>query len=304
MATCSGSTKQDVAFPGTSGEEMNEGQSAEEKVAETNKPIASEDQGKNMGNVEYGTPASAEEHAASYGKLQPLHALDQQVTGRKFTTSREAPLPISVPLGCSDSSADQAGFQHPSDGSTTDVDCPVCFNRYSWSRPPKVLSCRHVFCAVCLKLMLRNEDDAWRIACPICRKVTTVFGGLVCTLPDKVGIVYLADASPNAETPFSQDTLSGTLVIRSTFSISQGEEHRDRAAAKRLLFLLLLLVILTVFTLPFVYGGLMKWVLCLAVALGLIGVGVLCCNPNWRCSCSSTSPPFWRTSMSHTGSAA
>ncbi|XP_060115549.1 E3 ubiquitin-protein ligase RNF186 [Heteronotia binoei] len=295
--------ERDVVSPGIACEDMNECQATEEKVAGTDTPSASEDQGKNTGNVECGTPASKKEHAVSCVKLQPLHASDQLVTGRKSMTSQMSPLSIPVSLGCSDSLANQAAFQHLSDSSTTDVDCLICFNRYNWSRLPKVLSCQHVFCAVCLKLMLRNEDDIWRIACPVCRKVTTVFGGLICSLPNKVGIVQLADPGPNPEIPFSQDALSGTLVIRSTFSISQGEEG-DRVAAKRLLFLLLLLVILIVFILPFVYGDLMKWVLCLAVALGLIGAGVLCCNPNWRCSCSNTSPPLLATSTSDIVSAA
>lgn len=286
--------KLDVVPPGSAGKEMDEWQSAEEKVSGTDKPSTSEDQGKNTENVECGSPA-AEKHRTPDDKW---HTLDHLVTGKKSTASQTTPLSIPVHLGCSDILANQAEFQHPSDSSISDVDCLVCFNQYSWSRPPKVLSCQHVFCAVCLKLMLRNEDNAWRIACPVCRKVTTVFGGLICSLPDKMSIMYLTDPRP-AEMPFSQDALSGTLVIHSTFSASQGEEHSDRVAAKRLLFLLLLLVILIVFTLPFVYGGLMKWVLCVAVALGLIGVGVLCCNPNWHCSCSNTSALFWRTSMSH-----
>ncbi|KAL8198586.1 UNVERIFIED_CONTAM: hypothetical protein K2H54_016967 [Gekko kuhli] len=292
-ATCSGSMRQDMVSPGIAGEEMNKCQSAEEKTSGADKSSTSEDQGKNVGNVECGTPVSEEERSASYVEPQALNASDQLVTGGKAMTSQASLLSIPIPLGCSDSSANHADFRQPSDSATTDMDCLVCFNQYSWSRPPKVLSCQHVFCAVCLKLMLRNEDSTWIIACPVCRKVTPVFGGLICSLPDKVGIIYLPDPGPNAEMPFSQDALSGALVIRSTFSVSQGEEHSDRAAAKRLLFLLMLLVILTVFTLPFVYGGLMKWVLCLAVALGLIGAAVLCCNPNWRCSCSNTSLPFW-----------
>ncbi|XP_077167794.1 E3 ubiquitin-protein ligase RNF186-like [Paroedura picta] len=296
--------KPDVVSRGIAGEEMKACQPAAGKADGMDEPGASEDHGKNMGKIECGPPASEEENAASYVKLQPPNASDQPVAARQSTTSWTSPLSIPVPLGRSDSSADQADFRHPSESTSPDADCLVCFNRYSWSRPSKVLSCQHVFCAVCLKLMLRHENNAWGIACPVCRKVTTVFGGLICSLPDKVGTMYLANPGPNAEMPFSPDALSGTLVIPSTFPISPGEEDSDRVAAKRLLFLLLLLVILIVFALPFVYSGLMKWVLCVAVALGLIGAGVLCCNPNWRCSCSHASTPFWRMSMSHLTSAA
>nr|XP_056721536.1 E3 ubiquitin-protein ligase RNF186-like [Euleptes europaea] len=279
--------------PGTASQEMNECDSAEGTAVGMDIPSASEDQGENTGNVGCGTPASEEENAASDVKVPSSRALDQPVMGRKSTTVQMSPLSVPVSSGCSDSSADPADLRRPSDGSAAEWDCLICFNRYSCSRQPKVLACRHVFCAVCLKLMLRNEDGAWRIACPVCRKVTTVFGGLICSLPVKVGVGHSGDPGPNTEMPFAPDALSGTLVIQSAFSISQGEERSTRVAAKRLLFLLLLLVILIIFILPIMYGGLMKWVLCVAVALGLIMAGVLCCDPNWRCRCPNVLPPFW-----------
>ncbi|XP_054857873.1 E3 ubiquitin-protein ligase RNF186-like [Eublepharis macularius] len=272
---------------------MIECESAEEKVEGMDKPSDSEDQVKNTGNVGCENPASEEERLATFVDPPPPHISDQLDTGRKSMLSWKSPFSVPVSLGCSNTSTDRTDFQCSSTSSTEDVDCLVCFNRYSCSRLPKLLACQHTFCAVCLKLILRNEDNTWRIACPVCRKVTTVFGGLICSLPNREDIGHLANHAPNTETFFSPDTHSETLVIHSTFSTSRDEELGYRVAAKRLMFLLLLLVILVVFTLPFVYGGLLTWVLYFAVALGLIGVGVLFCNPNWRCSCSNIPTPFW-----------
>uniref|UniRef100_A0ACB8EEU1 Uncharacterized protein n=1 Tax=Sphaerodactylus townsendi TaxID=933632 RepID=A0ACB8EEU1_9SAUR len=286
--------------PGTASGETSECESAEEKVAGTDNCSASEDHDKNTDHVGCGTPDSKEKNAASYVKLQSLQTLDQLLMGRKYTTFQMSPLSVPASLGCSDSSANQGDFGRSSDGSAADMDCLVCFNRYSCSRPPKVLACHHVFCAVCLKLMLRNEDNAWRIICPVCRKVTTVFGGLICGLPNKVGIGHLADPGPNAEMHFSPDALSGTLVIHSTFSISQGEEHSNRVAAKRLLFLILLLMSVMLFVLPFLYGGLLTWTLCFAVILGLIVAGtgdMKELHGNHRARLPENEEPSWQQEM-------
>uniref|UniRef100_A0A803V8N7 RING-type domain-containing protein n=1 Tax=Ficedula albicollis TaxID=59894 RepID=A0A803V8N7_FICAL len=54
---------------------------------------------------------------------------------------------------------------------------------------PKLLDCQHTFCAVCLKLILRKEENIWIITCPLCRKPTFVSGGLIRTLQDKEDIL-------------------------------------------------------------------------------------------------------------------
>ncbi|XP_042334182.1 E3 ubiquitin-protein ligase RNF186-like [Sceloporus undulatus] len=182
---------------------------------------------------------------------------------------------FSVSLKNSDASAEKEGVQCLA----ADTDCPICFDQYGFCRPPKVLACQHVFCAVCLKLLLQNREDAWEIICPVCRKATTVFGGLICSLSTKEMLCQgtSANLNPRGEGPRFPDSR------RRPESIDQEEDAGNREAAKRLLFLLLLLVLLVVLALPFVYAGLLKWALSIAVIWGLAMAGVLCWNPKWQC---------------------
>ncbi|XP_053136592.1 E3 ubiquitin-protein ligase RNF186-like [Hemicordylus capensis] len=181
----------------------------------------------------------------------------------------------------------------PSDVSLAEMDCLVCFNRYSPGRRPKLLACQHAFCAVCLKLILWNQGQTWLITCPLCRKPTVVFGGLVCSLRDKEDLLgRLESPGPGAEVPCPPDFPS----LADPCPVSQNQEDAsrgdNRAAAKRLVLLLLLLAMLIVLILPFMYTGLLKWALCFVAALGLLMSAVLCCNPGWECSCCPLPP--WR----------
>nr|XP_045006536.1 E3 ubiquitin-protein ligase RNF186 isoform X2 [Jaculus jaculus] len=82
---------------------------------------------------------------------------------------------------------DPAGHRR---GSTEgDLECLVCRESYNCARSPKLLSCQHTFCAVCLKLLLYVQEDTWSITCPLCRKVTAVPGGLICSLRDQEAVV-------------------------------------------------------------------------------------------------------------------
>nr|XP_020637954.1 RING finger protein 186 [Pogona vitticeps] len=175
-----------------------------------------------------------------------------------------------------------------SKASLAEMDCLVCFNRYSPCRPPKVLACQHAFCAVCLKLLLRHEDRTWVITCPLCRKATVVFGGLVCSLRDKEEVVgRLEGLALEVEEACPPPDLPGESPADPP-SVSGNDEEAvgmtSRAAAKRLVLLLLLVAVLIVLVLPFLYTGLLKWALCALVLLGLILSMVLCCNPRWGCS--------------------
>ncbi|XP_009901338.2 E3 ubiquitin-protein ligase RNF186 [Dryobates pubescens] len=172
----------------------------------------------------------------------------------------------------------------------TDMDCLICFNKYNIYRVPKLLECQHSFCAVCLKLILRREQGAWLITCPLCRKATAVAGGLIRTLQDKEDIMeHLESPDSNLEVHISAlglDNTSWTLSSQDTLYREDTAPADNRLAVQRLVLLLLLLVILTILILPFMYSGLIKWVICLMLTLGLLMSMVLCCTPKlyWRCN--------------------
>lgn len=176
-----------------------------------------------------------------------------------------------------------------------DMDCLVCFNKYDIHRVPKLLECQHAFCAVCLKLILRRDESAWTITCPLCRKATSVSGGLIRTLQNKQDIMELLESPTwNPEVHISAGGLDSKSWTPSSHEALNREEDvpaDNRLAVQRLLLLLLLLVILTILILPFVYSGTIKWVICLVLALGLVMSVVLCCTPKlyWRCSRDSIS---------------
>ncbi|XP_004916480.2 E3 ubiquitin-protein ligase RNF186 [Xenopus tropicalis] len=163
----------------------------------------------------------------------------------------------------------------------TDMDCPVCFSKYDIYRTPKELSCRHTFCIVCLKLLLHHEKDAWLIPCPICRCSTTVFGGLICTLPNKESLMSrledsgLPQASQGPEVSISMNCGSHHVGI---------EDGHDsvRMAAQRLAVLLLILLILLIIILQFVYSGILNWVLGFILGLVAIVALLLCFGPNCK----------------------
>uniref|UniRef100_A0A8C3JZ12 Ring finger protein 186 n=1 Tax=Calidris pygmaea TaxID=425635 RepID=A0A8C3JZ12_9CHAR len=168
-------------------------------------------------------------------------------------------------------------------GSSTtslDMDCLVCFNKYNIYRVPKLLDCQHAFCAVCLKLILRKEENTWIITCPLCRKATFVSGGLIRTLQNKEDIMeHLENPDSNLEVHISAiglDSHSWTLSSQDALYREENVPADNRLAVQRLVLLLLLVVILTILILPFIYSGLIKWVICLMLGLGLLMSMVLC----------------------------
>nr|XP_028597437.1 E3 ubiquitin-protein ligase RNF186 [Podarcis muralis] len=183
----------------------------------------------------------------------------------------------------------------PSKVSLAEMDCLICFNQYSACRLPKVLACQHVFCAVCLKLILRNEDHTWVVSCPLCRKATVVFGGLICSLHDKEDVVgRLGSPGLDTEVPCPPDPSGTSLTDGHPASENDAIREPSRAAAKRLVLLLLLVAVLIVLVLPFMYTGMLKWMLCSVVVLGLIMSVLLCCNPSWSCPDLLRSPWRWK----------
>uniref|UniRef100_A0A8C5RXL0 RING-type domain-containing protein n=1 Tax=Laticauda laticaudata TaxID=8630 RepID=A0A8C5RXL0_LATLA len=132
--------------------------------------------------------------------------------------------------------------------SVSDMTCLICFHQFSLARLPKLLACQHAFCTACLKMILQQDDRTWIISCPLCRKSTVVFGGLICSLPNLQQVVeQLWSPDPDAHpSPEMQSWDSGEI---------------NQAALKRLFVLLLLVSMLIVFILPFTNVGLLTWFL-------------------------------------------
>lgn len=59
-----------------------------------------------------------------------------------------------------------------------DGECGVCFEPYSrQERIPRVLHCRHTFCATCLETMSQPKSGMLTVVCPLCRQMTCVGRG-------------------------------------------------------------------------------------------------------------------------------
>ncbi|XP_067086143.1 E3 ubiquitin-protein ligase RNF186 [Osmerus mordax] len=59
-----------------------------------------------------------------------------------------------------------------------DGDCGVCLQRFSrQERIPRVLHCRHTFCAACLETMSQVKSGMVTVVCPMCRQMTCVGRG-------------------------------------------------------------------------------------------------------------------------------
>ncbi|XP_058711343.1 E3 ubiquitin-protein ligase RNF186 [Poecile atricapillus] len=183
--------------------------------------------------------------------------------------------------------------QQRSDTATLDMDCMICFNKYSIYRVPKLLDCQHAFCAVCLKLILRKEENTWIITCPLCRKATFVSEGLIRTLQNKEDILErLENLDSNPEVYICAMGLDGNSWTQSSQDILNTEENspaHTSLVVQRLVLLLLLGVILAILILPFMYSGRLKWVICLLLTLGLLMSMVLCCTPKFHCRCKKDS---------------
>ncbi|XP_048374606.1 E3 ubiquitin-protein ligase RNF186 [Sphaerodactylus townsendi] len=254
------------------------------------------------GGLEAGTIEEAAASCCPIATERPAVAASQP-PGMERSTYLEPQTLVTVGTPqSSQSPAPELHSQRTPKASIAEMDCLICFNRYSASRLPKLLACHHAFCAVCLKLILKNEDHTWIIACPLCRKSTVVFGGLICSLRDKEDILgRLESPDPEAEVPCPPHP-PGMMQANRRSSSENREPQRNQAASKRLMLLLLLVTLLLLLILPFMYTGMLQWALCGVVALGLIVSGVLCCNPRWNCSDCSLPP--WRKKERHVASVA
>ncbi|KAM5125188.1 E3 ubiquitin-protein ligase RNF186 [Mantella aurantiaca] len=167
-----------------------------------------------------------------------------------------------------------------------DMDCPICFSKYDIYRLPKELSCQHSFCAICLKLLIRNEAGTWMITCPICRASTNVFGGLVCTLQNQELLMSRLQ-NPELKVTPPEPARSPEMVVRLdhvgvTWTSDEERNGRQWTAAKRMVILLLMLLIVLIIILQFIYNGIMKWMLGFALGVVVIITVLLCFNPYWK----------------------
>ncbi|KAJ6656739.1 hypothetical protein lerEdw1_003070 [Lerista edwardsae] len=272
--------------------------SVSEMVVEMGTPDDSQD----VMDIGCRTPTWEGEPPASPEDISGPQVSSPSIRVMTSVTSPENPFPVAVSGGSPNGSAEKGDSPRLSAASPPDMDCLICCNRYSLSRLPKVLACRHVFCAACLKLILRHEDDAWRIVCPVCRRATVVFGGLICSLCDQE---ELAGRLDNSEVLFSSGAQVGPPLAPGSFYIHQDDDNtNNQVATKRLLFLLLLMVMIVLLALPFTYPGMLKITLCIAVILGLAMSGVLCFNPKWTFRCSDLSLPSRQKRVNHITSVA
>ncbi|XP_015253149.1 PREDICTED: E3 ubiquitin-protein ligase RNF152-like [Cyprinodon variegatus] len=59
--------------------------------------------------------------------------------------------------------------------SCEELECIICCNEYSrTTRVPRVLHCKHTFCAPCLEKMSISKGALYTVSCPLCRWVTCV----------------------------------------------------------------------------------------------------------------------------------
>ena len=60
------------------------------------------------------------------------------------------------------------------------IECPVCLNE---QQDPRLLSCRHALCYMCVKDYTEKNKYDNELPCPVCREVTTLYEGGVDNLP-------------------------------------------------------------------------------------------------------------------------
>ncbi|XP_043847437.1 E3 ubiquitin-protein ligase RNF186 [Dromiciops gliroides] len=194
----------------------------------------------------------------------------------------QAEMPQPKSLGALATETEALASPSPADG---ELECLVCCHRYSCQRPPKVLSCQHVFCAVCLKFLLTIQEDTWRVICPLCRMGTSVPGGLICNLRDQEQV--MGRLSPEVQLSPQQLTQpSGGGVPSMTGEDGEDSASANQVAARRLAVHLLLLVLLIFLILPFVYPGMIRWVLVFVLCVALLLSSMFCCLPCGRGCCN------------------
>lgn len=207
----------------------------------------------------------------------------------------QQPQPTSAGATTTDTASPAGGHCRSLDG---DLECLVCREPYGSARLPKLLSCQHAFCAVCLKLLLCVQDGTWSITCPLCRKATAVPGGLICSLRDQEAVVrQLARPCPEVQLCPQELVNPASLTAGHPRLSEEGEQDvasDNRVAAKQLAAHLLLLVLLIILILPFIYPGVVQWALTFIIALTLLMSTLFCCHPSSQGSCRPSPRTLFR----------
>ncbi|XP_063971511.1 tripartite motif-containing protein 59-like [Lytechinus pictus] len=74
------------------------------------------------------------------------------------------------------------------------LECPVCLTTFT---DPKILSCCHTYCKVCLEKLLESRGDDQMIRCPVCRADTQVPNQDVSQLPASLALRNLIEDVKN-----------------------------------------------------------------------------------------------------------
>ncbi|XP_041471339.1 uncharacterized protein LOC121420762 [Lytechinus variegatus] len=77
---------------------------------------------------------------------------------------------------------------------TQSLERPVCLTTFT---DPKILSCSHTYCKVCLERLLESHGDDQMIRCPVCRDYTQVPNQDVCKLPASLAFRNLIEDVKN-----------------------------------------------------------------------------------------------------------
>ncbi|XP_063951895.1 E3 ubiquitin-protein ligase TRIM33-like [Lytechinus pictus] len=77
---------------------------------------------------------------------------------------------------------------------TQSLECPVCLTTFT---DPKILSCSHTYCKVCLEKLLESHGDDQMIRCPVCRDYTQVPNQDVSKLPASLAFRNLIEDVKN-----------------------------------------------------------------------------------------------------------
>nr|XP_054765815.1 protein PML-like [Lytechinus pictus] len=76
------------------------------------------------------------------------------------------------------------------------LECPVCLTTFT---DPKILSCSHTYCKVCLEKLLESRADDQMIRCPVCRDDTQVPNLDVSKLPASLALRNLIEDVKNQQ---------------------------------------------------------------------------------------------------------
>uniref|UniRef100_A0A4W3JIJ3 Uncharacterized protein n=1 Tax=Callorhinchus milii TaxID=7868 RepID=A0A4W3JIJ3_CALMI len=172
--------------------------------------------------------------------------------------------------------------------SLPETHCLVCCCHYDvLIRKPKVLTCQHVFCAVCLQVLARNDEDCWVVSYPLCRTRTLVSQGAVFNLLDQEELFELIhDRSPAKPEDYPELLLiphlltlnqGSTTLIGSTEEGSKvGEGDRREVGVEHLSVLLVVFLITLILVLQVTDKVFLVWGLCLMAVICYLIFFIVC----------------------------